>query len=584
MPRPSHPTASRALAAALLCAAARGLAAQGLGEGFELERAGRTQQAAAAYLAAVRSNPTDVAALLGLERVLPSLERTSELLPLAARAAALDTTSEPLRGLLVRSCVMLGALDSAAAVARRWARWRPRSDTPYREWAIALSDVRAYGAAREAFLAGRKALGQPAVFAVELAELAQRTGDWEIAAGEWGLAVTAAPANLVNAAGELGDAPVERQDRVIHVLAADGPSPARLRLAGYLALQWGDPERGWSLFEASLGPASPDDARALYRYADLAAQLGTAPAWRVRGKALGRFAELVPGPLAVRARADAARAFLAAGDAAQAQAQLALVANDPAAPLEAQQLAQATLVRALIQGDQVDSAEALLGRATLKDDDRTELRYALVRARIRRGELALADVALAGDSSVEASALRGRIALYRGDLRTARELLQAAGPYAGDRDDATERTALVALIVQVSQERAPLLGAALLTLARGDSGAAVSALRRAADQLPVEGGRADVLLLAGRVAARQGGGAEGTAASLFAEVIRIGGTGGGAAAPAAELEWARLFARQGQNAQAREHLEHLILTYPGSAVVPEARRELERMKGAIPRS
>jgi TolA-binding protein len=93
-----------------------------------------------------------------------------------------------------------------------------------------------------------------------------------------------------------------------------------------------------------------------------------------------------------------------------------------------------------------------------------------------------------------------------------------------------------------------------------------------------------VLLLAGRVAARQGGGAEGTAASLFAEVIRIGGTGGGAAAPAAELEWARLFARQGQSAQAREHLEHLILTYPGSAVVPEARRELERMKGAIPRS
>ena len=32
------------------------------------------------------------------------------------------------------------------------------------------------------------------------------------------------------------------------------------------------------------------------------------------------------------------------------------------------------------------------------------------------------------------------------------------------------------------------------------------------------------------------------------------------------------------------NLEHLILSYPGSAVVPEARRELERAKGAIPKS
>ncbi|HMA39569.1 MAG TPA: hypothetical protein VKP10_05795, partial [Gemmatimonadales bacterium] len=61
-----------------------------------------------------------------------------------------------------------------------------------------------------------------------------------------------------------------------------------------------------------------------------------------------------------------------------------------------------------------------------------------------------------------------------------------------------------------------------------------------------------------------------------------GGTG--AAAPAAELEWARLLLRQGKAADAVAHLEHLVLTYPASAVVPEARRELERAKGAIPRS
>ncbi|HUL03215.1 MAG TPA: hypothetical protein VLV16_08315 [Gemmatimonadales bacterium] len=557
--------------------------AQAIGQGFELERAGRTEAAAAAYLATIRGNPTDLAALLGLERVLPALDRTSELLPLAARAAAVDMTSDPLRGLLVRTCVTLGMLDSADAVVRVWARARPGSEAPYREWATALSDVKAYGPSREAFLAGRKALGRPAAFAVELAELAQRVGEWEIAAGEWGLAVTAAPTELANAAGELGDAPEERRERIVRVLAPPGAAPARLRLAAELVLQWGDPPRAWSLFEASLGAPSATEARALFRFADLAAQLETPAAWRVRGNALRRFADMVPAPLAVRARADAARAYLIAGDPAAAQTQLALVAADPEAPPEAKRLAQVTLVRAFIQGGQLDSATACLARATLNEDERNELRYALARARIQHGDLVLADSVLASDSSVEASALRGRIALYRGDLQVARALLLAAGPYAGDRRDATERSALVALIIQVSgsTDRAPALGAALLTLARGDSGAAVDALRQAARQLPEQGGRADVLLLAGRVAARPGGDG-GAAAALFDEAVRVGGTG--AAAPAAELESARLCARQGQTAKAREHLEHLILTYPASAVVPEARRELERVKGAIPRS
>src|SRR5207302_8787956 len=88
--------------------------------------------------------------------------------------------------------------------------------------------------------------------------------------------------------------------------------------------------------------------------------------------------------------------------------------------------------------------------------------------------------------------------------------------------------------------------------------------------------------LAGRVAARLDTLQQGTALALFDEVVSTGGQG--AAAPAAELEWARLLERRAQTAEAIRHLEHLILTYPGSAVVPEARRELERAKGAIPRS
>ena len=91
-----------------------------------------------------------------------------------------------------------------------------------------------------------------------------------------------------------------------------------------------------------------------------------------------------------------------------------------------------------------------------------------------------------------------------------------------------------------------------------------------------------MLLLAGQIAAQKGGDQEPTATALFDEVVRAGGEG--AAPAAAELDWARLLVRQSRSVEAIPHLEHLILTYPNSAFVPEARRVLERAKGAIPKS
>ena len=52
-------------------------------------------------------------------------------------------------------------------------------------------------------------------------------------------------------------------------------------------------------------------------------------------------------------------------------------------------------------------------------------------------------------------------------------------------------------------------------------------------------------------------------------------------APEAELEWARALRHDGQTKAAIEHLEHLILTYPQSALLPQARRELELSRNGI---
>jgi tetratricopeptide (TPR) repeat protein len=292
------------------------------------------------------------------------------------------------------------------------------------------------------------------------------------------------------------------------------------------------------------------------------------------------------GGAAARARADAARAFIEAGDRVAARAVLERVAQDSNAPPDAQRLAQRAVVEALIEGGQRnEAAQQLATNARLSPDDRASLRLRLVRARIAAGELDRADTELARDSSVEALALQGWIALYRGRLTAAQRLFLAAGPYAGDQRDAVERTAMVALLQRVTGDSFPELGSALLLLVQGDSLHAVQSLRTAAARLATgEGseGRPDLLLLAGRVAARLDTVQQGTALALFDEVVSTGGQG--AAAPAAELEWARLLERRAQTAEAIRHLEHLILTYPGSAVVPEARRELERAKGAIPRS
>jgi len=556
-------------------------AAQAISQGFELERQGRVEQAAALYASALHGDPASVPALLGLERVLPPLGRLGELLPLVQRALAVDTGAA-VRALAVRTFTALEENDSAAALVRRWAAGRPGDPAPWREWAIALEDHQRFEDARNAIMEGRHALGTASALAIEQGELEQRVGDWQAAALAWAVAATE-PQHLPNAVSQLEDAPVDQRDRVVRALTGPSASIPARRIAAELLLGWGQPDRGWTTLEGTLNSPTPEAGLALRRFAERAT--GSAMAVRrVRGLALARLADILPGPLASRMRAEAARALLDAGDRTAARAVLAKLAGDPTAPADVQALAQSALVDAALAEGELDSAASGLARLEAdpraSSEERARLRYGLVDAWIRSGRLDRAENALGADSSVEALALHGWVSLYRGDLKAATDAFRTAGPYAGDRDAATARTAMLALLEQIDATRSSDLGAALLVLARGDSSGAVAALRRAGERLGA--GRPDVLLLAGRIAARLGGSQEGTAGDLFADIVRTGGAG--AAAPAAELEWARLLLRQAKPADAVTHLEHLILTYPTSAVVPEARRELERAKGAIPRS
>src|SRR3989442_13072215 len=73
--------------------------AQVIGEAVELERAGRQARAAVVYMAGLRGEPTNLAALLGLERGLPPLGRLPQLLPPVRRALPADPPNPAFPGL-----------------------------------------------------------------------------------------------------------------------------------------------------------------------------------------------------------------------------------------------------------------------------------------------------------------------------------------------------------------------------------------------------------------------------------------------------------------------------------------------------
>ncbi len=187
---------------------------------------------------------------------------------------------------------------------------------------------------------------------------------------------------------------------------------------------------------------------------------------------------------------------------------------------------------------------------------------------------------LGGDSTVATEAVRGWIALYRGDLLGATEHFRTAGPYAETRLESTRRTTMLALIQSIEPDSVPKLGEALLTLARGDTAKAIDRLTDAARQLPAAGGRGHVLAFAGDLAVVRRDYDRGE------RILRdaLAADSSGSAAASAEYALAVVYSRTGRQDLSVRHLEHLILAYPSSAVIPEARRLLDQVRGLIPSS
>jgi tetratricopeptide (TPR) repeat protein len=566
----------------LLAVVVNSLAAQqqGMSRAFDLERRGNYPAAADAYRAVLIGAPGDPAALLGLERVLLPLDRSAEILPEVRAGIAANPRSGPLYGIALRAWAALDQPDSMRVVVERWAQVAPGDETPYREWGAAALGRHDRSSALEAYTLARERLHRTDALAAEMAQLVYADGNYQGALKEWLAAVRRIPGYRVTAVATLGQAPDAARPALLALLQRESDLPAR-RLEAELRVRWGDPLGGLQVLERALPENRVLAVEALRGVLDQLRPLQTREGKLAQGRALEELARRTPDGEGSRLRLEAARVFSAAGDRESARRMLAGLADDRNAPEGVSAGAATTLVNVLIAEGKLDEAGRRLSeiQPTTAVDELAGLRRRLVLGWVRAGQLTRADSTLGADSTVEGSALRGEIQLYQGDVAGAIESFKAAGPYAGERIDATQRTALLALLQPMEADSLPALGRALLVLAQGDTSDAAARLERAAADLPPAKGGAEVLPLAGRLYGRVG--KAGDAERLFRAAAAPDAPG---TAPAAELALAELLIEQGRSADAIPRLEHLILTYPESALVPEARRRLDEARGAVPKT
>ena len=552
----------------------------GLTRALDLERRGDYAAAAQAYRAVLATRPADVSALLGLERSLLPLSRSAEMLPAVGAAIKAAPTSSTVYGIALRAWAAADQPDSVRSLAERWARMAPTEETPYREWGAAELGRQNRAGAHAAYLRGRARLGRPDAMAAELAQLALAEGDYPVALREWLLAVRRLPGYRGTAVSTLSQAPERVRPELLRLIAVDSDLPSR-RLEAELRALWGDPLGGYRALAAVLPDDRVQAIAALRSLLEQVRTLRTSEGKQAQGRILEALASRSPDAQSPRLRLEAAQAYSAAGDRAAARRMLTGLADDRLAPKSVSSDAGSTLVSVLIGEGKPDEAQKRLVelRPTLSADEYDALRRRVALAWVQSGNLARADSIMAADTSVDGLALSGRIRLYRGDIAGALERFKGAGPYAGDRADATRRTAFLALLQPIQADTLPGLGQAMLRLEQGDTAEASAGLERVAAELAPQHGGAELNLLAGRLLAATGRTADAERLLRAATTREAPGT-----APAAELALADLLLSSKRPGEAVELLEHLILTYPQSALVPQARRKLDEARGAVPKT
>jgi tetratricopeptide (TPR) repeat protein len=544
-----------------LASPARAQSNDAYGRGEALEQDSKFADAAAAYTQALASDPAALPALLGLERMDAQLGRLEQFLPVLDRAIAAKPQLAQVREAQLRTLRTLGHRDQLRAAFERWRSDAPGDPTPAREYSrllIADGDTKA---ADSVLRQAQKDVGTGRGFEYELAQLRAATGLWDLAAQSWREAVEQNAYLDQAATFSLVSAPAPARVGIVRTLQASPVTVSARRILASLQLMWGTPRDGWE----SLRVLPPDSA-AVVAWGEFATKAEEVEAWLVARDALAAAQHASPEP---RALARAAYDALRGGDATGSLF-LATLGERSLDSATAAATIVPVHVRALSQTGQVEEASRVVsayGRF-LRTADHAPLDRVLAWGWIRAGNVTKARELLAHSDSGGADAL-GWLALYDGNLAAARKTLRA------DVESSSEALAALALLARTRADTAPVTGRAFLALARGDTAAAAAGFEKAAAEL----GDAAPLLLATAARLYSAHHSEQQAVALWSAIVTK--SSDAPEAPEAELDWARALRHGGQAQAAIDHLEHLILTYPQSALLPQARRELELSRNGI---
>ena len=550
----------------------------------DYERAGDLEAATALVEAVLLDNPTSLTALLAYERLLGVQGRAADVVPAVDRLLEAQPASVLAHTVRLRAIAQVGDDEAVQRVVDAWIRATPGVETPYREAALVWRQRGAVNRALTVLERGRSAVDQDDALALELGDALAEAGDLRRAAGEWARAVGGDGRGLMLVQRRLQERPDGGADAVgylIEQLNEPPATPGRQRAAALLAIDAGMEERARQLVDILVsGATSPREREQLL--VELARRSDAAGLYRL---AAWSYTELMEAAaedgagLAIRARV--AELALLAGDTALAgrvYRELETLAGTGSA--QRREAVAARLQSAVRQGERAAAAQGLHAfRAEFpRAPELDELAATLAGRYLEAGDADAALSVLDGVSGPRSAQVRGRIRIRTGDVDGAREALLRAAPYLHGRE-ATETIALAAVLSRVSADGGEFIARAVA--ANEGERAAIIADAIADTRGMARAERAAVLDFVAGMAEASGMTAE--ADAIRREIVtRLPRTH---EAPAALLALARRSLRRTEpthtaaaGEEARVLLEKLILEYPRSALAPQARRELERLR------
>ena len=530
---------------------------------IELENSGKFREAVPIYREAMRTHPTPVV-VLGLERSYHELGMSDSLL------APLDTVlakfpREPLYHVVhLRTYQILRRYDDLRGAFERWVRDDPRSPAPYSEYARVLIQLGRPASADSIIQRAKSSLGSTRDLQYETAQLRAAMGEWEPSATAWRQALANDPQLASAATYALTPTPNAVRPAIRRILSMDPPVRGARRALADLEIAWGEPQAAW---EALRG--LPPDTATVAVWEDFGDRAMSEERYALARDAFGAAVRAQRTPaLALKAAA----ASLRAGTPADVFT-LVPTSDWPSDPARAANEYVPLHVEALAMLGRGSDAEALVAKHDkyLTPGQHARMARLLASAWVRSGDLARAQQALrAAGADADSSDASGLIALYEGRLSAARAMLR------GSREQNGDMALVLGVVSRVRGDSAPQLGAAFMALARGDS---VTAAQRFVDAAALHPEAASAILLA---AARVHAARNDTKSAVAVWQRIVEQYASAPEAAEAELEWARALRRSGDTAGAIAHLEHLILNAPQSALLPQARRELDLVRGTVP--